>query len=122
MAGSLRAGWSDRSSLPRSAVFIDNPCDRPFPKCEESAELPVIETMFAGSLEPALLEATGVSRQELEGYLTRRQGFLAEVVRADLRSLQGMPAVPATALLYAPKASLKGCRSSPRPSGPKTTL
>jgi enediyne polyketide synthase len=82
---------------PSERVFIDNPCERPFTEFEASDAAPVIEAVAAGSLEPALLEATGVSRQELEGYLTRRQGFLADVVRADLRSLQGMPAVPAAA-------------------------
>ena len=69
---------------PSERVFIDNPCERPFPGFEASDEQPVIEAMVAGSLEPALLEATGISRQELQGYLARRQGFIADVVRADL--------------------------------------
>ena len=82
---------------PSERVFVDNPCERLLPGFEASDDVPVIEAMDAGSLEPALLEATGVSRQELQGYLARRGGFLTEVVRADLRSLQGMPADPAEA-------------------------
>jgi acyl transferase domain-containing protein len=84
---------------PSERVFIDNPCERPFPEPQVLEEGPIIETAIAGKVESALLEATGVSPEELQSYFTQRQGFIAEVVKADLRSLQGMLSLPAAAPL-----------------------
>ncbi|HTU18290.1 MAG TPA: type I polyketide synthase [Gemmataceae bacterium] len=65
--------------------FIDNPCERDFP------ELPFepLPASGAGALESFLVENTGYEPDQLREYLARRQGFLANIVQADIYSLNG---------------------------------
>lgn len=83
----LYEGRLVRPFVPASErVFIDNPCERPF-AVPEGTIAATAET--GGALEAALAEATGATSQDLQTYLARRQDFLVDVVKADLRSLNG---------------------------------
>jgi enediyne polyketide synthase len=70
---------------PQERLFIDNPCERPFPELPFEP-LPAIGT---GALESFLVANTGYEPAELSEYFARRQGFLAHVVQADIHSLNG---------------------------------
>ncbi|MGH7170975.1 MAG: type I polyketide synthase [Gemmataceae bacterium] len=70
---------------PQERVFIDNPCERDFPKLPFEP----LPASGAGALESFLVENTGYEPDELREYLARRQGFLANIVQADIHSLNG---------------------------------
>jgi hypothetical protein len=82
--------------------FLDNPCERPFPKIEDAAPSPMIAR--EGSLEAMLSEASGLGLERLRAYLGRRSRFLAEVVRADMNTLDDHAASQAAPSLVAPEA------------------
>ncbi|HEY7315204.1 MAG TPA: type I polyketide synthase [Gemmataceae bacterium] len=103
---------------PHERLFIDNPCERPFP------ELPFepLPSEGAGALESFLVENTGCEPDELREYLARRQGFLANVVQADILSLNGsMMKLPAehSAQPFTPKPRLRTVAALPVEPEPK---
>jgi len=77
--------------------FVENPCERPF-----QVEGLHIEPMRSGGTSPAIeaLINSGISPAELESYLDRRGGFIADVIRADIHSSGGAVAG------FAPRAPL----------------
>ena len=99
--------------------FLDNPCERPFAIPQDSAE---ISDEAHGELERALLAATGIQRIALETYLNRRRGFLCEVVKADLSSLNGsLVKLPAeTVRMSRPIIELPAVRETSSPTQPTT--
>src|SRR5918999_1100290 len=68
-------------------VFIESPCERPLkgpdPLPVSKTALPLLSDLLGGVLD--------CTESELQAYLTRRHGFLAEVIRADMRSLGETP-------------------------------
>ena len=96
-------------------AFIDNPCERPFPGFEASDEEPVIEAMVAGSLEPALLEATGISRQELQGYSRGDRASSPMSYGPTCAGSRGCLASPPWNFIHLLRRSSKWCRSPSRP-------
>jgi enediyne polyketide synthase len=68
-------------------VFIESPCERPLkgpnPLPASKTALPRPTDLLGGILD--------CTESELQAYLTRRHGFLAEVIRADMRYLRETP-------------------------------
>ena len=112
----LQDGRLVRPYVPASArLFLDNPCERPFaPLLGANGPVPA----FAGSLDAALAEAAGVDPASFRSYLDRRQGFLADLVRADIRSLGVSTAMPAPKPLPTPVPAVVATAPIPDPSGP----
>ncbi len=77
-------------------VFIMNPCERPFPDQLALPEVTGPTSLSGGDgwLESTLASVANVSAEQLSQYLSRRSGFLAEVVRADLMSSGSIDAIP----------------------------
>jgi acyl transferase domain-containing protein len=103
---------------PQERVFIDNPCERAFP------ELPFepLPASGAGALESFLIQNTGYEPDELREYLARRQGFLANIVQADIHSLTGsLMKLPAEhpAQPFVPVPRLRTVAALPDKSEPK---
>ncbi len=79
---------------PDKALFIVNPCERPFPdESEDNAARPGIEPVM-GSLERALHDAADLTEEALQEYLRKRGPFLADVILADLKHARPDDAAP----------------------------
>ncbi len=85
----LYEGRLVRPFVPASErLFIDNPCERPF-QMPAGVAAAAEDAMPAGALEALFAEATESNGTEIQAYLARRGSFLADVVKADMRSLNG---------------------------------
>ena len=101
----LYAGRLVRPFVPASELqFIENPLELPLDGSAAPAGTTLAE---AGAwADPKLAQATGLGKAELSEYLSRRGGFLGDVIRADLRASgeeprpesTPKPAEPATAI------------------------
>lgn len=99
-------------------TFLDNPCERPFQ--EPPGEPSTLEPLESDSLESAIADATGAGPDRIRSYLDRRHGFLMDVIRADLRSIDGL-APEARAADPAPIAAAR-VADSPAPAEDVATI
>ncbi len=100
----LYEGRLVRPFVPASErTFIDNPCERPFAPPDAAviadSHAPIAKP---GALESALLDATDLSAPEFQAYLARRQGFLVDFVKSDLRWLSPTGPAPARSATVLP--------------------
>nr|WP_315190481.1 SDR family NAD(P)-dependent oxidoreductase [uncultured Albidiferax sp.] len=95
----------------KNLSFIVNPCERPFERAVASP-LPGLQ---ASSQPPVPLQVDGI---DMAQYFAHRSGFIADVIRADLRSSQSAATpvlhraaaadAPISATALPPKASAQG--------------
>lgn len=72
-------------------LFIESPCERPFPDIESIENDTLQQTTSANSLlESQLLETSGIEEGILTDYVYQRKEFLSDVIKADLRSLSNI--------------------------------
>jgi acyl transferase domain-containing protein len=113
----------------RDRVFIDNPCERPF-KPAGASVASLDDAMPGGELETLIAHTSGAEPSEVQSYLARRGGFLAEVARADMISLNGslakLPvagqATPAAPLTVAPSPREAAAKPQVAPASAPTAV
>ncbi len=89
-----------RTFVPASErVFVENPCERPF-KVPDRVEVTGKAEAPAALLD-LVPEGVDLTAEELDAYLEARRGFIADVIRADIRHLSSTTGLPSTQVIDA---------------------